>query len=405
MKIAYFDCFSGISGDMCLGALVDAGVSIKKLENELRKIPIKGYKLRTKKVKRAGFRATKADVVQRAKSKEQRAKRWKDVEKLIRTSLLSNDIKQKGLKIFRRLFEAEAKVHNETFNNVHLHEPGSVDCIVDILGTIIGLGILGVEKVYSSPINLGSGFVEAEHGVLPVPAPATAEILKGVPVYSTDPEFNSGLFELTTPTGAAIVKELSSGFGDIPFMNIEKIGIGAGSRDFKKRPNVLRLFIGGQWPATTDQKDEKVIVIETNIDDMNPQIYEYVMEKLFKAGVLDVYLTQVIMKKGRPGIKLTVLCNEAKSEELIRIILKETTTIGVRFYEVKRRILQREIKTIDTEFGKIKVKLSRLGDKILKMTPEYEDCKKIAKRLNMPLLEVMEKIKKDLRIRGFKGSS
>ncbi|MEW6674678.1 MAG: nickel pincer cofactor biosynthesis protein LarC [Nitrospirota bacterium] len=405
MKIAYFDCFSGISGDMCLGALVDAGVSIKKLENELRKIPIKGYKLRTKKVKRAGFRATKADVIQRAKSKEQRAKRWKDVEKIIRTSLLSNDIKQKGLKIFRRLFEAEAKVHNETFNNVHLHELGGVDCIVDIFGTIIGLGILGVEKVYSSPINIGSGSVEAEHGVLPVPASATAEILKGVPVYSTDPEFNSGLFELTTPTGAAILKELSSGFGDIPFMNIEKIGIGAGSRDFKKRPNVLRLFIGGQWPATTDQKDEKVIVIETNIDDMNPQIYEYVMEKLFKAGVLDIYLTQVITKKGRPGIKLTVLCNEAKSEELIRIILEETTTIGVRFYEVKRRILQREIKTIDTEFGKVKVKFSRLGDKILKMTPEYEDCKKIAKRLNMPLLEVMEKIKKDLRIRGFKGSS
>ncbi|MBI5187622.1 MAG: LarC family nickel insertion protein, partial [Nitrospirae bacterium] len=207
------------------------------------------------------------------------------------------------------------------------------------------------------------------------------------------PEFNSGSFELTTPTGAAILKGLSSGFGDIPVMTVEKIGIGAGSRDFKDRPNVLRLFIGDQWQATSDQKDEKVIVIETNIDDMNPQIYEYVMEKLFKAGALDVYLTQVIMKKGRPGIKLTVLCDEAKSEGLIRIILKETTTIGLRFYEVKRRILQRKIETIDTEFGKVRVKFSRLGDGILKMTPEYEDCKRIAKKLNMPLIEVMKKIK------------
>ncbi|MBI5187669.1 MAG: LarC family nickel insertion protein, partial [Nitrospirae bacterium] len=239
MKIAYFDCFSGISGDMCLGALVDAGVSIKKLENELRKIPIKGYKLRAKKVKRAGFSATKVDVVQNSdpesssgRTPNSELRRWKGIEKIIRNSSLSDEIKQKGLKIFRRLFEAETKVHDEAIDKVHFHELGGVDCIVDIFGTITGLDILSVEKVYSSPINLGNGSVKAVHGVLPVPAPATAEILKGVPVYSTSPEFNSGSFELTTPTGAAILKGLSSGFGDIPVMTVEKIGIGAGSRDF-----------------------------------------------------------------------------------------------------------------------------------------------------------------------------
>jgi uncharacterized protein (TIGR00299 family) protein len=406
LKIAYFDCFSGISGDMCLGAVVDAGISIRELEKELQKIPVRGFNLVAKKVKRARFGATKVDVIQGAKSKEQRAKTWKDIEKIIQKSSLSQEIKQKGLKIFKRIFEAEAKVHGEIFDKVHLHELGAIDCIIDVFGTIIGLKILGIEKVYSSPVNLGSGFVKTEAEILPVPAPATAEILKKVPVYSKNISF-----ELTTPTGAAILKELSSGFGDIPLMDIEKIGIGAGSRDFKDRPNVLRIFIGNP-PSPLLAKgvkweflDKRVTVIETNIDDMNPQLYEYVMEQLFKAGALDVYLSQIIMKKGRPGIKFTVLCNEEQREDLMKIVLKETSSIGLRSYETKRRVLQREIKTIDTEFGKVKVKFSKLGDKILKVAPEYEDCKRIAKKLDIPLIEVMEKIKKDLRIRGFKGSS
>jgi uncharacterized protein (TIGR00299 family) protein len=398
LKIAYFDCFSGISGDMCLGAVVDAGVSIKELEKELKNIPISGYKLIARKIKRARFEATKVDVIQGARSKEQRAKTWKDIEQIIQISSLSQEIKQKGLKIFKRIFEAEAKVHGEIFDKVHLHELGAIDCIIDVFGTIIGLKILGIEKVYSSPINFGSGFVKTEAGILPVPAPATAEILKQVPVYSKNISF-----ELTTPTGAAILKELSSGFGDIPLMDIEKIGVGAGNRDFKDSPNVLRLLVGEVW-TTSSYKDEKITVIETNIDDMNPQLYEYVMEQLFKAGALDVYLSQIIMKKGRPGIKLTVPCNEEQREDLMKIILKETSSIGLRFYETKRRVLQREIKTIDTEFGKVKVKFSKLGNEILKVAPEYEDCKRIAKKLHIPLIEVMGKIKKDLRIRGFKGS-
>jgi uncharacterized protein (TIGR00299 family) protein len=409
LKIAYFDCFSGISGDMCLGALVDAGVSLKNLVRELKKIPVKGYEIHAKKVKRAGVATTKVDVIQKAGSNppqaEQRATRWKDIEKIIQSSSLSEEIKEKGLKIFGRLFKAEAKVHCETFDSVHLHELGAIDCLIDVFGTIIGLEILEVGKVYSSPVNLGSGFIKTEHGILPVPAPGSAEILKGVPVYSTDSNF-----ELTTPTGAAIVREFSSEFGNIPLMNVETVGFGAGSQNFKDRPNVLRLFIGN--PLTPPyvppyqggikrvsigemggSLDEKVTVIEANIDDMNPQIYEYVMGRLFKAGALDVFLTQVLMKKGRPGVKLTVLCKETDSEELIKIIMKETTTIGLRFYEVKRRVLQREIKLVDTEFGKVRVKFSRFGNEILKAIPEYEDCKRIAKKLNIPLVEIMRRIR------------
>ena len=450
MKIAYFDCFSGISGDMCLGALVDAGVPMEKLKKELKKIPIEGYELHAKKVKRAGFVATKVDVLQKANSKEQertkskgqraesksptnpplekggeggfehRAKRWKDIEKIINNSILSQEVKQNGLKVFKYLFEAEAKVHGGKFNNIHLHELGAVDCIVDVFGTIIGLDILGVKKVYSSPINLGSGSVKTDHGVLPVPAPATAEILKGVPVYSTDTSF-----ELTTPTGAAILKGLLSGFGALPPMDITNTGSGAGNRDFKHKPNILRLFVGNTTPPFEKLNppipplekggkggfeklgrgkmlkrdvggllDEIITVIEANIDDMNPQVYEYVMEKLFKEGALDVFLTQILMKKGRPGIKLTVLSKVADRELLIKTILRETTTIGLRFYEVNRVVLQRETKLVDTEFGKVRVKFSGLGEEILKATPEYEHCKRIAKKMKIPLIEVMEKIKK-----------
>jgi uncharacterized protein (TIGR00299 family) protein len=411
LKIAYFDCFSGISGDMCLGALVDAGVLLEKLKKELKKIPIEGYEIHAKKVKRAGIAATKVDVIRKVKSKEQRAKRWEDIEKIIYKSSISQGTKEKGLKVFKGLFEAEAKVHGEKFNNIHLHELGAVDCIVDVFGTIIGLDILGVKKVYSSPINLGGGSVKTKHGILPVPAPATAEILGGVPVYSTDI-----LFELTTPTGAAILKELSSGFGGLPPMNITNTGSGAGNRDFKHKPNILRLFVGnlrdknvppidrlliGNPPSPSFSKvgmggllDGTITVIEANIDDMNPQVYEYVMEKLFKEGALDVFLTQILMKKGRPGIKLSVLSKVADRELLIKTILRETTTIGLRFYEVSRVVLQRETKLVNTEFGKVRVKFSRFGNEIMKATPEYEDCKRIAKKLKMPLIEVMDRIKK-----------
>jgi uncharacterized protein (TIGR00299 family) protein len=396
-RIAYFNCFSGISGDMCLGALIDAGVPLKGLEKELGKIPVTGYKLSAKKVKRGGLSATKVDFETSqgsgVRSQKVGMKRWKDIEKIIDASSLSPDIRRKGTKIFKEILRAEAKVHGKAFDNVHLHELGGTDCLIDVFGTIIGLDMLGVEKVYSSPVNLGGGSIKTTHGVFPVPAPATAEILRGVPVYSTDFELNPGSSELTTPTGAALLKGLASGFGGIPSVNIEKTGFGAGSRNLKDRPNVLGLIIGEQLSSQHEKVNETAVVIEVNIDDMNPQVYEHVMEKLLKAGALDVYLTQVIMKKGRPGVKLTVLCLEAQRERLIEIIMKETTTIGLRFYKVKRKVLGREIKVIDTEFGKVRVKVSRFGNGTLKTTPEYEDCRRIAKKLNMPLIEVMRRIK------------
>ena len=368
---------------MTLGALVDAGVSIKELERRLSLLPIKGYKLKAAKVKRAGIAATKVDVVLTPEGKKQKVRKWSDVDKVIKDSTLPASIKKKGRAVFKKLFEAEARVHGGKYDTIHLHELGAIDCIVDIFGTLIGLDILGIKKIYSSSLNLGSGTIKTEHGIMPVPAPATLELLKGVPVYSSDIKF-----ELTTPTGAVLISSLAVGFGPIPEMNIIKTGCGAGNKDIKDRPNILRLFIGDE--VEKKNADEEIAVIETNIDDMNPEVYEYVMDKLFKAGALDVFLTQIIMKKSRPAVKLTVLCEEAKKDEMISIILKETTSIGLRFYNAGRKVLEREIRKIETKYGVIRVKESRLGDEVVKVSPEYEDCKKIAKKHDIPLIEVMK---------------
>jgi hypothetical protein len=375
LKIVYFDCFSGISGDMCLGAIVGAGVPLDDIRRELKRLPVRGFRLDEKKVRRAGMAATKIDVL----VTDDKKRRWADVKGIIQGSGLSPEIKKKGLRIFKNIFEAEAAVHGSSLKSVHLHEMGSLDSVVDIIGTLAGIRMLGVEKIFSSPVNLGGGLISSGHGTLPVPAPATAEILKGTPVYS------SGIdFELTTPTGAAILREVASGFGPLPPMVIKRIGSGAGDRDLDEIPNVLRIFIGESGRAEPD-----IVVIETNIDDMNPQIYEHVIERLFKDGALDAYLTQVIMKKGRPGIKLTVLCHEGKKRKLVETLFRETTTIGVRLRKEERHTLERKIKKIDTKFGEIRVKESRLPDGTLRAMPEYEDCKRIAKKKNISLIEVM----------------
>jgi len=390
LKIAYFDCSAGISGDMCLGALVDSGLPLKEMQKGLKALPVKGYRLETRKVKRAGIAATKVDVKirQSAISGQQSAKKWKDIKKIIKDSSLPDEMKRRGLSIFKRLFEAEGRVHGEEYTRTHLHELGAVDCIVDIFGTLIGLNILGVERVYSSALNLGRGSVMTEHGRLPVPAPATAEILKGVPVYSSDVSF-----ELTTPTGAAIVRELAQNYGTIPIMKIQQTGYGAGQKNIPGLPNTLRIFLGEETLLKNTEPHPRVSIIETNIDDMNPQCYEYVMERLFSSGALDVYLTQVIMKKGRPGVLLTVLCGEDRKEDIINLLFKETTTIGVRFYEVARRVLEREIRKVNTEYGTIRVKVSKGPDGTPKFSPEYEDCKRIAKKYKIPLIEVMKRVK------------
>lgn len=393
MKIAYIDCFSGISGDMCLGAIIDAGVPLKTLELELKKIPVTGYRLRANRVERGRIAASKVDVVLKPGISKQSLTKWKDVRATIQRSALSSDIKQKGLSVFRTIFDAEAKVHGVSLHHAHLHELGAVDCMIDVFGAIIGFKLLGVEKIYSSPVNLGTGTVKTAHGFLPVPAPATAEILKNVPVYSRHVRA-----ELTTPTGAAILNELTSGHGDMPYMNVENVGIGAGSYDFADWPNILRIFIGAPFSILADtgvkSPDDIVTVIETNIDDMNPQLYEHVIDLLLKAGALDVYLTQVIMKKGRPGIKLTILCDKKREEAIARLIFRETSSIGFRSHVMRRRILDREIKTVATPFGKIRFKCAGIGNDVLKSAPEYEDCREIALQHNIPLIELMKKIQK-----------
>ncbi len=397
-RIAYIDCQSGISGDMILGALVDAGTPLEELERQLSNLHLKGYRLKAKRVKRLDIKATKVDVeVQGARDKGQEARRWKDIKETIESSALPDHIKQKGLNIFKRLFQAEARVHGCRIEKVHLHELSAVDCIVDIMGTLIGFEYLGIDEVYSSPVNLGSGSIKTSHGRLPVPAPATIELLRGRPVYSTDVNF-----ELTTPTGAVIISSIADGFSYMPEMEISRIGVGAGSKDFKNQPNVLRLFIGEGKGQGSRVKDQGITVIETNIDDMNPQIYEYLMEKLFKSGALDVFLTNIIMKKGRPGIKLTVLCSEDQMEKIAGVILRETTTIGLRFYNAGRIVLQRETKSIYTRFGKMSVKISRFRGELIKVSPEYSDCLRIAKRHRIPLLDVMKEIESLLTTDSYK---
>jgi len=394
-RIAYVDCQSGISGDMFLGALVDAGVSLKELEKHLSALPVRGYRLSTKRVRRKGFRATRVDVIipQNTKYKIQNLKRWGDVKKTIEGSRLSSHIKQKGLKIFKRLFQAEVKVHGGALNSVHLHELGAVDCIVDVFGTLIGLDLLGIEEIYASPLNLGSCLIESAHGRIPAPAPATLELVRGIPVYST------GIpFELTTPTGAALITSLARRFGPIPLMAVSSTGIGAGSRELDEQPNILRIIVG----ESMGKEQDDVMVIETNIDDMTPQAYEYIMDKLFKAGALDVFLTNIIMKKGRPGVKLSVLCLRNDMEQMITLIFRETTTTGLRFYGAGRKVLKREIRKVETQFGKVGVKVSWLDDEMVRVSPEYSDCARIAKRHKRALLEIMKMVSSSFSLDGHK---
>ena len=398
MKIAYFDCFSGISGDMCLGAFVDAGLDIRKIETELRKLAIKDWQLASKKVTRCGISSTKVDVILlNEKGQGKAGRKWGDIQEIINSSKFSKPIKKNGLEIFRKLFEAEAKVHGKSFDEVHLHELSAVDCLVDIFGVLIGIELLKIEKVYVSKINLGSGTVVTSHGVLPVPAPATSELLRGFPIYFSDTPF-----ELTTPTGAAILNGLNAEGMPMPALKIDKIGYGAGSRDAPDMPNVLRLIIGERFEWLSESPFEDIVtIIETNIDDMNPQIYEDVMEKLFDAGALDVTLENLLMKKGRPAIKLCIIAEEKDLERLTKILFENTTTIGIRFYNVRRITLTREIKPVKTKLGRVKIKISRMGEKVLNISPEYEDIKMLSKKTSLPIKEINELLLAELKKQNF----
>jgi len=384
MTIAYFDCFSGISGDMTLGALVDAGLPIDVLRQELAKLDLPGYTLSSEQVRRSGLAATKVHVV--LDEKEQPARRLADIQRIINSSSLSPVVKQKSLSIFQRLAEVEAKVHGTTPDKVHFHEVGAVDALVDIVGSIIGLEHLGVTEIIGSPVNVGAGTVHTAHGKLPVPAPATAGLLIGIPLYSS-----SITFELTTPTGAAIISTLASSFGPLPRMKIDRIAYGAGNKDLPGQPNVLRLMIG---ELATPYEEDTSVVIETNIDDMNPQLYDHLIELLMAKGAHDVYLTPIIMKKGRPAILLSALTDATHSDALLDTIFRETTSIGVRIQEVERKKLSREILTVETAYGKVRVKISKQGDEVMTVTPEYEDCRRIAEEKKVPLKDIMEEAKR-----------
>ncbi len=383
MTIAYFDCFSGISGDMTLGALVDAGLPIEVLRSELAKLNLPGYEITSEKVKRSGLAATKVHVI--LDEKEQPARHLSEIQGIINGSSLSPVVKKKSLSIFQRLADVEAKVHGTTPDKIHFHEVGAVDALVDIVGSVIGLELLGVTEILCSPVNVGSGTVHTAHGKLPVPAPATAELLKNIPLYSS-----SIAFELTTPTGAAIITTLASFFGPLPQMTIDRIAYGAGNKDLPGQPNVLRLMIGESVSA---YEEDTSIIIESNIDDMNPQLYGHLIETLMAKGAHDAYLTPIIMKKGRPAVLLSILTDKEHSDNLLDIIFRETTSIGVRIKEVGRKKLSREVREIETGYGKVRVKISKKGDEIMTVTPEYEDCKKLAEEKNIPLKTVMDEAK------------
>jgi uncharacterized protein (TIGR00299 family) protein len=384
MTTAYFDCFSGISGDMTLGALVDAGLSIDALRSELAKLSLPGYELKTEKVNRSGIAATKAQVI--IDQKIQKSRHLSDILSIIEGSSLEPDVKEKCSRIFRRMAAAEAKVHGTIPDKIHFHEVGAVDALVDIVGSVIGLDLLGITQIITSSINVGSGIVQTSHGIFPIPAPATAELLRGIPFYQSSTQF-----ELATPTGAAIISTLSNSSGPLPAMSVDRIAYGAGESDFPDRPNILRLMIG---ELAANYEEDTSIVIETNIDDMSPQVYDYIMERLMDQGAQDVYLSPIIMKKGRPAILLSVLTDRSRTDALLDIIFHETTSIGARIQEVGRKKLSREIKEVKTVYGKIRVKVSKRGGEILTVTPEYDDCRRIADEKKVPLKNIVEEAKK-----------
>jgi pyridinium-3,5-bisthiocarboxylic acid mononucleotide nickel chelatase len=419
MRIAYLECFSGISGDMFLGALIDAGVPSATFEQAVSALKV-GAKLEISRVDRSGISANKVDVLVNGEKdsprdarahkphdhhhehdhhhdshhhEHSRSRALSEIRNIIGKAAISDRAKSTAINIFDKLGAAEAKIHNIPVEQIHFHEVGAVDALVDIVGAAVGAEALGVDEFVCSPLNVGGGTVTCAHGTFPVPAPATVELLKGVPVYS------SGLqAELVTPTGAAIVATLVKRFEAFPSMRIEKSGYGAGSHEFPGHANVLRITVGevvdgqfaGEGARATHTTLETVAVLEANLDDMNPQVFGYLTERLLEAGALDVFSTPVQMKKNRPGTLLTVLAKPEKADTLSQIIFAETTTLGVRRREESREVLARQIVPIATRFGEIRMKIASLNGSISHYAPEYEDCRRIAAEQRVPLKLVMQ---------------
>ena len=423
MRIAYLDCFSGISGDMFLGALLDAGVSPGLLEKTVTALDV-GARLEIGRVERSGISAIKVDVIvgsekdkpRAAKGKahdhdhehghghdhdhvaqppsavhshdhsHQHGRGLKEIRQIIQRTGISIGAKQTAISIFEALGRAEAEIHNTDIEKIHFHEVGAADALVDIVGAAVGVEALGVEEWVCSPLNVGGGTVECAHGKFPVPAPATLKLLQGAQVYSSGVEA-----ELVTPTGAAIVHVLAKRFAPFPAMKVEKTGYGAGTRDLHGQPNVLRLAVGeAQATARAEAASDMVAVLEANLDDLNPQVFGYVMERALAEGALDVFGTPVQMKKNRPGMLLTVLCRPEDEDRLAKLLFTETTTLGVRRREERRQVLRRESVSVETPWGEVRMKVAHLNGSVANFAPEYEDCRRIAGEHHLPLKTVMQ---------------
>jgi len=379
VRLAYFDCPSGASGDMILGALVDAGAPFEALSRELAGLGVAGYRLERREVIKAGFRATKVDVALGHHEAGHRGLR--EILDILERSHLTPAVQDMASRIFQRLAEAEARVHGTTPERVHFHDVGAVDAIVDVSGACIGLHLLGVDAVHVGALPVGGGFVDGPHGRIPVPGPATAELLKGFPTLDTGIRR-----ELVTPTGAAILTTLAAGAGTMPAMRVTAVGYGAGTMELET-PNVLRLFVG---EAAVSAPTETIMQVETTVDDMSPQLYEPLLERLLEAGALDAWLTPVIMKRSRPGVVLTALCEPGRVADLSRLLFEESSTIGVRWTAYQRSRLEREMVRLDTAYGPVTFKVSRLGGRAVTVTPEFEEVRRIARDKGLPVREVLE---------------
>ncbi len=383
MKLLYFDCFSGISGDMTIGALLDLGMPFEHLQNELAKLNLKDYSISYRSAEKHKISATKFDV---DISHDTGHRHLKQIVEIIEKSTLSDNIKKIALNAFQRLAVAEAKVHDSTPDKIHFHEVGGVDAIIDIVGAAIGVEYFKPDRIFASVIRLGSGTAKSSHGIIPIPAPATVEILRGIPT-----EMSGMPGERVTPTGAAIIATLLDLYGGenvaCPHFAITGNGYGAGSRDFDDCPNLLRIT-SGEFESASPYKTDSITILETNIDDLNPQAFDHLFRLLLTAGALDVFVVPVMMKKNRPGYLLTVLCKKDLSEKLSDIIFHETPTAGIRIRSQERYILARTVKTVATEYGEIRVKILKLKDDV-KIQPEYDDCTRAAANAGVPLVKVM----------------
>ncbi|PKM81539.1 MAG: TIGR00299 family protein [Firmicutes bacterium HGW-Firmicutes-14] len=390
-RVLYFDCFAGAGGDMIVASLLDLGLELERLKGELSKLPLEGYALEAKKVIKSGFSATGFEVVTDGREHVHchKERKLNDILFILEESRLAPEIKEKSIAIFRRLAAAEAGIHGKPAEEVHFHEVGAIDAIIDVVGAVAGIHQLEVDRIIVSPLPMGRGFVQCSHGTLPVPAPAVVELLAGKPVYGSE---HNG--ETVTPTGAAILSTLASAWGKMPPMTIQKVGYGAGTRDFEV-PNLIRAFLGtGVDPEEAGLHErfsdpvETVIELQANIDDMNPEFYDHILDTLFAKGALDVFLTPVYMKKNRPGVLLTALCTDYGKDELLKTIFLETSTIGVRVIRKERYCLPRQIVSVVTEFGEVRVKEALLNGRVANRAPEYSDCKMIAAETGVPVREI-----------------